>query len=46
MASLFYNTNILLKWQFAQNINIGSDIDEHFLKYNMHSYGTEDEIIT
>ena len=46
MDSLFYSTKILLKGQFAQNIKISCDINEHVLKYNMHSYDMEDEIIT
>ena len=46
MNSLFRSTKILLKGQFAQDIKISSDINEHVLKYNMHSYGMEDEIIT
>ena len=46
MDSLFYSTKILLKGQFAQNIKISSDINEHVFKYNMDIFDMEDEIIT
>ena len=46
MDSLFYSTKILLKGQFAQNIKISSDISEHVLKYNMHIFDMDYEIIT